>query len=139
MADKTTVVVHFHMEESAKQEVVAKMPDIFANIVNEETFVAASLVQGMRDPQSILNYEVWNPRRSWRTRWARPIAQNSRKWLSTWRLIELQRGIPPAQSGKQAESLERTITDAMEVMWMMQVEEQPLPPYGANTELSNQD
>jgi hypothetical protein len=35
MADKTTLVVHFHMEESAKQEVVAKMRDIFANIVNE--------------------------------------------------------------------------------------------------------
>jgi thiamine phosphate synthase YjbQ (UPF0047 family) len=30
-------------------------------------------------------------------------------------LIELQRGIPPSQSGKQAETLERTITDAMEV------------------------
>jgi quinol monooxygenase YgiN len=36
------------------------MRDIFANIVNEETFVEASLVQDMRDPQSILNYEVWN-------------------------------------------------------------------------------
>jgi hypothetical protein len=32
------------------------------------------------------------------------------------RLIELQRGIPPSQSGKEAESLERTITDATEVM-----------------------
>ena len=60
MADKITLVVHFHMEESAKQEFVAKMRDIFANIVNEETFVEASLVQDMRDPQSILNYEVWN-------------------------------------------------------------------------------
>jgi len=34
--------------------------DIFANIVNEESFVEASLVQNMRDPLSILNYEVWN-------------------------------------------------------------------------------
>jgi quinol monooxygenase YgiN len=48
------------MEESARQEFVAKMRDIFANIVNEETFVETSLVQDMRDPQSILNYEVWN-------------------------------------------------------------------------------
>jgi hypothetical protein len=39
MADKITLVVHFHMEESAKREFVAKMRDIFANIVNEETFV----------------------------------------------------------------------------------------------------
>ena len=60
MADKITLVVHFHMKESAKPEFVAKMLDIFANIVNEETFVEASLVQDMRDPQSILNYEVWN-------------------------------------------------------------------------------
>jgi hypothetical protein len=28
--------------------------------VNEESFVEASLVQNMRDPLSILNYEVWN-------------------------------------------------------------------------------
>jgi hypothetical protein len=40
MADKITLVVHFHMEESAKQEFVAKVRDIFANIVNE-TFVEA--------------------------------------------------------------------------------------------------
>jgi hypothetical protein len=46
------------MEESARQEFVAKMRDIFVNIVNEETFVEASLVQDMRDPQSILNYEA---------------------------------------------------------------------------------
>jgi quinol monooxygenase YgiN len=48
------------MEESTKQEFVAKMRDIFAKTVNEETFVEASLVQDIRDPQSILNYEVWN-------------------------------------------------------------------------------
>jgi quinol monooxygenase YgiN len=60
MPDKITLVVHFHMEESAKREFVTKMRDIFANIVNEETFVEASLVQDMRDPESILNYEVWN-------------------------------------------------------------------------------
>jgi quinol monooxygenase YgiN len=48
------------MEESAKQEFTAKMQDIFAHIVKEETFVEASLVQDMRDPESILNYEVWN-------------------------------------------------------------------------------
>jgi quinol monooxygenase YgiN len=45
MPDKITLVVHFHMEESAKREFVTKMRDIFANIVNEETFVEASLVQ----------------------------------------------------------------------------------------------
>jgi len=60
MSDKITLVVHFRMEESAKQEFVAKLRDVFAHIVNEETFVGASLVQDMRDPQSILNYEVWN-------------------------------------------------------------------------------
>src|SRR5277367_3001533 len=58
-ADKITLVVHFRVEESAKQEFVAKLQDVFAHIVNEETFVEASLVQDMRDPRSILNYEVW--------------------------------------------------------------------------------
>ena len=60
MPDKITLVVRFRMEESAKQEFTAKMQDIFAHIVKEETFVEASLVQDMRDAESILNYEVWN-------------------------------------------------------------------------------
>jgi quinol monooxygenase YgiN len=60
MSDKITLVVRFRMEESAKQEFTAKMQDIFVHIVKEETFVEASLVQDMRDQESILNYEVWN-------------------------------------------------------------------------------
>jgi len=60
MSDRITLVVRFRMEESAKQEFTAKMQNIFAHIVKEETFVEASLVQDMRDPESILNYEVWN-------------------------------------------------------------------------------
>jgi quinol monooxygenase YgiN len=28
--------------------------------VKEESFLEASLVQDVRDPESILNYEVWN-------------------------------------------------------------------------------
>jgi quinol monooxygenase YgiN len=81
LADKVTLVVHFHMEESAKQEFVAKMRDIFANIVNEETFVEASLVHDMRDPQSILNCEVWNesPQSFMKKQMNKAIAQNSRK------------------------------------------------------------
>ena len=60
MSDKVTLVVRFRMEETAKQEFAAKMQDIFAHIVKEGTFVEASLVQDMQDPESILNYEVWN-------------------------------------------------------------------------------
>lgn len=60
MTDKITLVVRFRMEQSAKQEFIAKLQDVFAHIVNEQTFVEASLVQDMRDPESILNYEVWN-------------------------------------------------------------------------------
>ena len=60
MSDKITLVVRFRMEESAKQEFIAKLQGVFAHIVNEETFVEASLIQDIRDPQSILNYEVWN-------------------------------------------------------------------------------
>jgi quinol monooxygenase YgiN len=60
MSDKITLVVRFRMEESAKQEFTAKMENIFAHIVTEETFVEASLVQDMRNPHNILIYEVWN-------------------------------------------------------------------------------
>ena len=59
MSDKITLVVRFRMNESAKQEFTAKLQEVFTHIVKEETFVEASLVQDMRDPESILNYEVW--------------------------------------------------------------------------------
>jgi quinol monooxygenase YgiN len=60
VSDKITLVVRFRMKESAKQEFTAKLKDVFAHIVKEELFVEASLVQDMRDPEIILNYEVWN-------------------------------------------------------------------------------
>jgi quinol monooxygenase YgiN len=59
MSDKITLVVRFRMNESAKQEFTAKLQEVFTHIVKEETFVEASLVQDMRDPESVLNYEVW--------------------------------------------------------------------------------
>lgn len=60
MSEKITLVIRFRMEESAKKEFTTKLQEVFAHIVTEETFVEASLVQDMRDPGSILNYEVWN-------------------------------------------------------------------------------
>jgi quinol monooxygenase YgiN len=60
MSDKITLVVRFRMNDSVKKEFTAKMRDIFAHIAKEETFVKASLVQDMRDPENILIYEVWN-------------------------------------------------------------------------------
>lgn len=60
MSDRITLVVRFHMDESVKNEFIAKVRDVFTHIVKEETFVEASLVQDARDPESILNYEVWN-------------------------------------------------------------------------------
>jgi len=60
MSDRITLVVRFRISESAKKEFTAKLQDVFTHIVKEETFVEASLVQDMRDPESVLNYEVWN-------------------------------------------------------------------------------
>ena len=60
MSDKITLVVRFRIRESAKKEFTAKLRDVFTHITTEETFVEASLVQDMRDPESILNCEVWN-------------------------------------------------------------------------------
>ncbi len=60
MPDKITLVVRFRMNESAKREFTAKLRDVFTHIVKEETFIEASLIQDMGDPESILNFEVWN-------------------------------------------------------------------------------
>jgi quinol monooxygenase YgiN len=60
MSDKITLIVRFRIKEQAKQEFIAKLQDVFSHIVTEKAFVEASLVQDMRDPESILNYEVWN-------------------------------------------------------------------------------
>jgi quinol monooxygenase YgiN len=62
MSNKMTLVVRFLMDEAVKKEFIAKLQTVFTHIVKEETFVEASLVQDMRDPRSILNYEVWNER-----------------------------------------------------------------------------
>lgn len=60
MLDRITLVVRFRIHESAKQEFVTRLRQVFTHIVKEETFVEASLVQDMRDADSILNREVWN-------------------------------------------------------------------------------
>jgi quinol monooxygenase YgiN len=59
MSDKITLVVSFRIDGSAKQEFIAKLQEVFTHIVKEPHFVEASLVENMRDPESILNYEVW--------------------------------------------------------------------------------
>ena len=60
MSNKITLIVRFRMEVSVKEQFVAKLSDIFTHIGKEETFVEASLIQDARDPEIILNYEVWN-------------------------------------------------------------------------------
>jgi len=60
MADKLTLVVRFRIPEPVKEEFLARLREVFTHIVKEETFVEASLVQDMREPEIILNYEVWN-------------------------------------------------------------------------------
>jgi quinol monooxygenase YgiN len=60
MPDRITLVVRFRIDKSARQEFTAGLREVFTHIVKEETFVEASLLQDMRDPESILNYEVWN-------------------------------------------------------------------------------
>jgi len=60
MKDKITLVVRFRIDTSAREEFLARLREVFTHIVKEDAFVEASLVQDMRDPESILNYEVWN-------------------------------------------------------------------------------
>ena len=60
MKDQITLIVRFRIVESAREEFLVKLNEIFTHIVKEDSFVKASLVQDMRDPESILNYEIWN-------------------------------------------------------------------------------
>jgi quinol monooxygenase YgiN len=60
MTDKITLVVRFRIVASAREEFLTKLEEIFTHIVKEDNFLEASLVQDMHDPESILNYEVWN-------------------------------------------------------------------------------
>ncbi|ADW70155.1 antibiotic biosynthesis monooxygenase family protein [Granulicella tundricola] len=60
MKNKLTLVVRFRIPESQKAEFFSKIREVFTHIVEENTFIEASLVQDMRDPESILNYEVWD-------------------------------------------------------------------------------
>ena len=57
MKDKITLVVHFRIVASAREEFLTKLEEISSHIVKEDTFLEASLVQHMRDPESILNWE----------------------------------------------------------------------------------
>jgi hypothetical protein len=51
-----------------------------------------------------------------RRAWLVAYTGMSRIDTARWTIDRTQRGIAPSQSGEKAESLERTITDAMEVM-----------------------
>ncbi len=60
MKDRITLIVRFRIVASAREEFLAKLDAMFTYIAKEETFLEASLVQDFQDPESILNYEVWN-------------------------------------------------------------------------------
>jgi quinol monooxygenase YgiN len=60
MADKVTLIVNFRVGESIRPEFFASLQEVFAHIVEEPTFIEASLIQDARDPDIIVNYEVWN-------------------------------------------------------------------------------
>ncbi len=60
MRDRITLVVRFRIVASAREEFLKKLEEVFSYIVKEDNFLEASLVQDIRDPESILNYEVWD-------------------------------------------------------------------------------
>jgi quinol monooxygenase YgiN len=60
MANKSTLIVRFRIAERVKEEFLAKLREVFTHIVKEETFVEASAVEDMSDPEIILLYEVWD-------------------------------------------------------------------------------
>ena len=60
MKDRITLIVRFRIVASAREEFLASLKEVFTHIEKEDTFVEASLVQDMSDPESIMNYEVWS-------------------------------------------------------------------------------
>ena len=60
MADKIILIIYFRIGESIRSEFFASLQELFTHIVKEPTFVEASLIQDARDPDLILNYEVWD-------------------------------------------------------------------------------
>jgi quinol monooxygenase YgiN len=59
MSDKSTLIVRFRLQESAKTEFVSRLNEVFAHIEREEAFIEASLQQDREIPTSLLVYEVW--------------------------------------------------------------------------------
>ena len=51
--------------ERVQQECIAKLRQVFTHIVKEETFIEASLVLDVRDPESIWHHESSS---GWRNR-----------------------------------------------------------------------
>ncbi len=60
MADKITLIVNFRVGEPIRPIFLASLQELFTHIVKEPTFVEASLIQDARNPDIIVNYEVWN-------------------------------------------------------------------------------
>ena len=60
MADRITLIVNFRVGGSIRPEFLAALQEVFTYVVKEPTFVEASLIQDARDPDIIVNYEVWD-------------------------------------------------------------------------------
>ena len=59
MTDEITLIVNFRVGEPIRSEFLASLQELFSHVVREPTFVKASLIQDARDPDVIVNYEVW--------------------------------------------------------------------------------
>jgi quinol monooxygenase YgiN len=71
------------MPEPVKGVFLANLRDVFTHIVKEDAFIEASLVEDMRDPESILNYEVWreNPESFMKNQMSKPYRAQFEKMI----------------------------------------------------------
>ena len=88
MKDRITLVVRFRIVASAREEFLKKLEEIFSHIVKEDTFLAASLLQDERDPESILNYEVWeeSPESFMKEQLSKPYRADFEKMIADLRI-----------------------------------------------------
>ncbi len=52
--------MNFRVGEPIRSKFLSSLQELFTHIVKEPTFVEASLIQDARDPDNIVNYEVWD-------------------------------------------------------------------------------
>jgi quinol monooxygenase YgiN len=59
MLDEIVLVVRFRVSADSRPLLEEKLKEVFAKIKTEDTFVNATILRDVSDPEQLLVYEVW--------------------------------------------------------------------------------